>query len=91
MSAYVVAERVGAVEVSGCVYVARLPDGPIIELRGTAALIWRETLAGSIDGIAGRVAEATGLPVEEVAADVEHFVESLRERGLIVVAPGARY
>lgn len=91
MNAYVVADRVGVVEVSECIYVARLPDGPIVELRDTAALIWRETLAGSMDGIAGRVAGATGLALEDVERDVTDFVERLLAHGLVVAVPEAGY
>lgn len=58
----VVAKDVGAVEQDGLVYVASLPQGPILVLSGAAADIWRRVSAG------GEVDRAVELDDEHVSA-----------------------
>jgi hypothetical protein len=60
------------------------PADPPMVLEGTAAAIWaaidgERTLAG----VVAVVAEAYGLPAEQVRGDVEAFVADLAERGLV--------
>ena len=40
------------------VYLAHLPDGPLVVLEGVAALIWQEATAAPASGWVGRVATA---------------------------------
>jgi hypothetical protein len=60
------------------------PADPPMVLEGTAAAIW-----AAIDGertlaeVVAAVAEAYGLPAEQVRGDVETFVADLAERGLV--------
>jgi hypothetical protein len=91
MTVYAVADRVGVVIDLDDVYVARLPDGPILSLTGAAALVWRAALDGPTQGIADRVAAAAGLPVGDIADDVTVFVETLLAGGLLVEAEGGGY
>ena len=69
------------------VYLARLPDGPVMVLEGVAALIWVEATTAPAVGWCRRVAEAVGEPQERIVGDVEAFVTDLRERGLIEPMP----
>jgi hypothetical protein len=65
-------------------YVAPLPDGPLLCLEGTGALIWREALAARPSTVAIRVADAVGLPADEIRPDVDRLLAELVERGLLV-------
>ena len=67
------------------VYLAHLPSGPIVILRGTASLVWQEALDGPEDTLAQRVAHRLGLAGEEsgVEKDVVGFIESLLAQGLL--------
>lgn len=91
MTAFAPAERVGAVVTPDAVYLARLPEGPILVLEGTAALVWEAALGSSRESIAEHVASSTAMPVEDIRAEVEGFVDRLIAQGLLVVAPAARY
>ena len=91
MTVYAVADRVGVIMDRDDIYVAHLPDGPILSLTGTAALVWRAALDGPAQGISDRVAAAAGLPVGDIADDVTVFVETLLGGGLIVEAEGGGY
>jgi hypothetical protein len=72
------------------VRLARLPDGPINVLDGSAAVIWRAaTSAGPTSWVEQVAAELDGR-VEELRPEVEGFVASLVAKGLLEVnAPEA--
>lgn len=91
MTAYVVANRVGVVVDADEIHVAHLPDGPILSLTGTAALVWRAAVNGPAQQIADRVAAEAGLLAEDIADDVTTFVETLLAEGLLAEAEGERY
>ena len=86
MTGYVVAAGVGSIDEGDAVYVAHLPDGPILELRGTAALIWREALEGPRETLAERVSSAVVARPSEVSVHDMAFIELLVGKGLIVAA-----
>jgi len=72
-------------------YLAHVPDGTPVILRGSAALIW---LAATGDprpdhpsDVVTRVAQETGLAVEELRDDVETFLRTLVEQGLLEECP----
>jgi hypothetical protein len=69
------------------VYLAPLPDGPVMVLDGVAALIWVEATTAPAAGWRRRVAEAFGEPEERIAGDVAAFVTDLCGRGLIEPVP----
>jgi hypothetical protein len=71
------------------VYVASLPDGPLLCLEGPAALIWTEAVAVGDSSVAARVADAVGVSLDEVAQDVARFLDDLVDRGLLVDDRGA--
>ena len=89
MTAYSVPERVAHVErdADGLpqVFLMRLPDGQPVALEGTAALIWTFAAEGE-DDVAGAVAQAVGMPREEIADDVEAYLVRLVETGLLTCA-----
>lgn len=78
-----VADRVGVVEEGEVVYVAPLPDGPILALDGTAGVIWRVALKHPRTSIARFVARRVGVRPDDIAAEVDRFVEDLIARGLL--------
>lgn len=86
MSPLVPAPDVAWVEVDGTVYVAVLPDPPILVLAGAAALIWVTALHVEQENLSEAVAERAGIPVEEAREPVAAFVAEVLARGLI--APG---
>lgn len=72
--------------VSGRAYLARLPQGPISVLQGTAYVIWCAITAESArpgEDAASRVAAVTGLDPEDVRDDVLGFVKDLLDSGLL--------
>ena len=84
-AAYGIAPNVGHVEDAGRSYVARLPEGPPMVLTDSAALIWAHVLAGgSVSDIAGRVADAVGIPAADIIGDVETFLDELVAHGVLV-------
>ena len=70
----------------GVVYVARVPDGPIVVLRDVAALIWEEAQIADPRSVADRVAQRTERAVDEVEGDVTAFLSELIDGGLLVRA-----
>ena len=83
MTAYRPAFRVAVERREDAVYIARLPDGPIIALEGTAALIWIEACSPAPGDLADRVADHVDRDAADIAADVEGFVDDLVARGLL--------
>ena len=74
----------GAGGVVGTIYLAPLPDGPAVVLRGASAVIYREVTAGGQDPLAARIARALGVPVDSVQQDVvDAFVSELLAAGLL--------
>jgi len=65
------------------VYVARVPDGPIIVLADVAGVIWREACGVERASVVDRVAKVTGQRVETIRGDVERFIDSLLQEGLL--------
>jgi hypothetical protein len=86
-----VAPRTGVATDGQDVYVARLPDGPILRLGGTAAIVWDAAVSGPEASIADRVAATMGVEPASLQADVTAFVAALLAQGLIVSRDGARY
>lgn len=68
----------------GPVYVAPLPDGPIMVLDGVAALIYEEATSGPALGWISRVAVATGETEGVITGEVQRFVDDLVRRGVLV-------
>jgi len=94
MTRYRVPARVAHVLVDGdpvpaeTVYLMVLPDGEPAVLRDSAAVIWSAASTGE-DDVSSAVAAMVGLPLAEVAPDVERFLDELVSLGLIEVAePG---
>ena len=84
-AAYGIAANVGHVDDAGRAYVALLPEGPPMVLTDSAAMIWAEALpGGTVSAIAGRVAEAAGVPVGDIIEDVETFLDELVTHGVLV-------
>jgi hypothetical protein len=65
------------------VYLAQLPDGPLLVLDGVAATIWTEATAGPEQGWVGRVASAFEASEDDVEQDVWGFVADLAARGIL--------
>jgi hypothetical protein len=78
------APGVAVIEGDGVVYVASLPDGPIVVLEGVAAAIWVEACAQGRPGLSERVAARLDPPVDGIAQEVDDFVARLIESGLLV-------
>ena len=84
MNAYRPGVAVGIVEHDEVLYVATLPDGPIVVLDGITALIWDEACAGDRETIVERVAAVTAAAPDTIRAHVEGFVADLVARRLLV-------
>lgn len=83
MKAYRPASDVAVEHGGDTVYIARLPDGPIIALTGTAAVIWSEACSLAPRPLADRVADHVDRDAAEIAPDVERFVADLVVYGLL--------
>jgi hypothetical protein len=88
---YRVPDRVGVVRAGDDIYVARLPDGPIVRLSGTAALIWTASVDEAEGPPLDRVAAAVGVPTAQIAEDVDRFLASLIDQGLLTSQAQERY
>lgn len=65
------------------IYLARLPDGEITVLTGSAAVIWREATTGDGDDLVSRVALRSAQNPADIGDDVRTFVADLVARGLL--------
>lgn len=86
VTGYAAAPAVGWVDLEGTVYVAALPDPPILVLAGPAALIWQMALATPREQVADAVARIAGVPVDDIRSSVCAFVEEMLTRGLLIEA-----
>ncbi len=84
-AAYLPGRDVGvAVSDNGAtIYLAHLPDGPLLVLEGVAALIWHEATTAPAEGWVERVATTVHRSVADITAEVEAFVRDLRDRRLV--------
>lgn len=82
------APDVAVIQDEAVVYVAHLPSGPIAVLEGVAGLIWTEACAGDRETLAARVAAALAPPAEGIDGDIDEFVATLVDRGLLRVSAG---
>lgn len=87
MSRYRPCADVGVVDRDDGVYVARLPEGPIIVLSGTAAVVWRSACAAGEGEPADRVAPHVDQGAAEIADDVDAFIASLVAQHLLEPVP----
>lgn len=71
-------------ETSTTVYVATMPDGPILVLQDEAGLIWLEATRSSPDDWLGRVARRAEASEAEVEPSARSFVDDLVARQLLV-------
>lgn len=78
------AADIAVIQEAEVVYIARLPDGPILVLEGAAALIWNGACSGSRESLTDRLASGLGAPDEDVKQSVEDFVEHLLEQRLLI-------
>lgn len=78
------ADAVGVIDDDTVMYVAPLPDGPILVLDEVSALAWRTACEFGPQAVAQAVADATGEDTETVAAPLAAFLDDLVGRGLLV-------
>lgn len=95
MTRYRPAADVGVIDQDDEVYVARLPQGPIVVLAGTAAVIWRAACDAGAGTVAERAAGSIDQDSSAIAEAVDGFIADLVARGLLqtirdetVTAPG---
>lgn len=82
------APRVAVLKQDDVIYVAKLPDGPILVLEGGAAAIWIEACRGERSSIAERLTDGTGVPAGDIRANVEKFIDEMLRSGLLAVDSG---
>lgn len=70
------------------VYVARLPEGPMVVLAGTAAVVWRAACDAGEGTVAERAARSVDQDGPAIAGDVESFLADLVGRGLLAAVAG---
>lgn len=68
----------------GVVYLAPLPDGPVVVLEGVSAVLYRALTAASGD-VVEEVARRLGVPPEDIDPEtITEFAQELRDAGLVV-------
>lgn len=68
----------------GVVYLAPLPDGPVVVLTGVSAVLYRALTGGSED-VVEEVARGLGVRPEDIDPEtLSEFAEELCEAGLVV-------
>lgn len=72
----------------GDLYLTQLPDGRTVLLRGSSRLIWLAAIESP--DVVTEVAEAAGVPSEEIAEDVNAFLRELTTQGLLTRARATR-
>ncbi|REF30362.1 PqqD family protein [Calidifontibacter indicus] len=84
MADLVIGERVGWVCTDDTLYVAKLPDGPLMAMNETAAAIWGACQAGtSREGLIRDLAAHYDMPPSELAPEVDRFVVELLAVGIL--------
>lgn len=71
-------------ESSSTLYVATMPDGPILVLANEAGAIWLEATTGPAGDWLSRVASRAGLSADEIEPSARTFLADLVERGVLV-------
>ena len=88
MTRYRRAPGIGVIEDESVVYVAHLPDGPIMVLEEGSAAVWLAASSGTVESITDRVVALTGEGGDEIRPHVESFLNELLRRGLLAREPG---
>jgi nucleotide-binding universal stress UspA family protein len=83
MTAFRPGPHVAVEAAEGALFVARLPDGPIIVLEGIAALIWTESCQEDTGDLADRIAAQVDREASEIAEDVADFLSAMVRHGLL--------
>ena len=81
---YGLAADVGLQASGEAIYLAPLPDGPILVLEGVAAMIFDEATNGDRENLVDRVLGRVDGPTDEIAFHVDAFLDDLVARGLLV-------
>ena len=81
---YALAADVGVEAYGDAIYLAPLPNGPILVLGGVAALIFTEATLGDREHLVDRVVAQVSGPIDEIAFHVGAFLDDLVARGLLV-------
>lgn len=69
-------------------YLAHLPNGPLLILEGSAASIWRTAVQSTGDSdLVERVADQMGADADGIRSDVERFLADLFAQGLLEQVP----
>ncbi|GGI46694.1 hypothetical protein BCL57_001107 [Agromyces flavus] len=83
---YALARDIGFEASGEAIYLAPLPEGPILVLDGVAALIFTEAMQGDREHLVDRVLAQVDGPIDEIASHVSAFLDDLVARGLLVEA-----
>ncbi|MEI5583934.1 MULTISPECIES: PqqD family peptide modification chaperone [unclassified Agromyces] len=81
---YALAPDVGFEPYDDAVYLAPLPDGPILALNGVAALIFREATRGDAAGLLDRLVAHIDGPIDEITLHTRAFLDDLVARGVLL-------
>lgn len=89
MIRYRPAADVGVIDDGDAVYAARLPQGPIVVLAGTAGVIWRAACEEGDGTVADRASGRVDRDTAAIVGAVDEFVADLVVLGLLEPAGGA--
>ncbi|KHK99310.1 hypothetical protein LK09_03245 [Microbacterium mangrovi] len=84
MTRFVPGPGVASVVAEDAVYLAWMPDGPLMALEGPAALIWQQLLIdGDLETLSDRVSPRVHEPPDDLPEHVRAFARSLVDQGLL--------
>ena len=91
MTTYRIPSRVAhdVSEGDASVYLMVLPDGPPLVLRATGAWIWLLAAEG-VEDIVGEIARGTSSDPKAIRSEIDTFLDSLVQDGLLEVEPPLR-
>jgi hypothetical protein len=77
-------DRFTEADIDSEIVIMRLDNGDFFSLSGTGATVWR-LIDGTRDraALAAAAAEAYAADTQRIGADVDQFLEELREQGLL--------
>lgn len=86
MTGYVVPADVAVVARDGSIFVARVPQGPIMVFEDTAAELWLLAPGATRENLPAIAAERFAVTESMIVDEVHTFVDSLLAHGLITNA-----
>lgn len=84
---YVIDAATAVVEADEVLYVAKVPEGPILVLEDVSRVVWREALTESDEPIETRIAAMFEGDPSNIAASIRAFLDEMVAAGILHPKP----